>query len=87
MREVVAIEQAVMARAARVAQLGFVEAVDRLGDEALVEGVARGLDLLDAIAPCGFRFSEDAPVGVGDDWRAKRLVGMRRLAVGEPHLA
>ena len=49
-REVVAGEQAAMALAGRVHQFAAVELVDRLGDEALVVGVARRLDLPHAIA-------------------------------------
>ena len=76
-----------MALAGRVHQLGAVEAVDRLGHEALVERTARGLDLADAVAAGRFGFGENAPVGFGDRRRAERLVRMRRLAVHEPDLA
>ena len=76
-----------MALTGRVDELGLVETVDRLGDEALVERMPRGLDLFDAVAARRFRLGEDALVGRGNDRRAERLVGMRGPAVDQPHLA
>jgi hypothetical protein len=85
--KVVAAEQSAMALAGRVHQLGAVEAVDRVGHEAFVESMARGLDLADAVAAGRIGLGEDAFVGLGDRRRAERLVRLWRSAVDQPDLA
>ena len=55
-----------MRRAADVHDfLGAAEFVDRLGDKALRPGLARALDLRDAVAAGAFGFLQDAGIGLG----------------------
>ena len=64
---VLAAQQAFVALARDVQQLFVgVEAVDRLGDEALAPRLARALDLGLAAAAAGLGFLDDAQVGVAD---------------------
>ncbi len=65
-RHVLAGEHAAMGFAAGVHYgLGAAEAVDRLGDKALRPGLARRLDLLDAIAARALGLAQHARVGIG----------------------
>jgi hypothetical protein len=59
------------------------EGVDGLGHEALVEGIARRLDLSLAVAALGFSLADDALPGVGKLRVAEELAGLGDLAAGQ----
>ena len=83
-RHVVAGEHAAMGLAAHVHHLlRAAEAVDRLGDEALRPGLARGFDLLDAIAAGALGLAQHARIGLGQRLVGEERAGRRHLAAGK----
>ena len=59
------------------------EGVDRLRHKALRPGLARALDLRDAVAAGAFRFAHDARIGVGKRAIGEQRAGFRYMTVGK----